>query len=132
MSFPIPPPIKLHGCLWTTREIITFHLHNYTLSTNKSIFTNAIISRFFGIWVRNLNKSIIMQTGEVPGQLQGRDGAFNGCNPLYLFLDFLSASPKIFYKCSLERLIVAPVINERATVLFFCTFYKSSSAHLTT
>ena len=34
-----------------------------------------------------------MQTGEVPSRLLGKDAAFRGRNPLYLFLDFLSAYP---------------------------------------
>lgn len=46
MLFKAPPPhVLLCGCLWRTRKIIAFHLYNYTLSGNKSMFANDVISR---------------------------------------------------------------------------------------
>lgn len=52
------PTIKLHGCLWRTRAIISFYLYNYTLSWNKSIFANDVISFFVPTGSQALTKAL--------------------------------------------------------------------------
>lgn len=60
------PPMELHGCLWRTREIISFHLYNYTLSWNKSIFANDVISRFVPTGSQALTKPLSCRQESYP------------------------------------------------------------------
>lgn len=126
------PPMELHGCLWRTREIISFHLYNYTLSWNKSIFANDVISRFVPTGSQALTKPLSCRQESYPvgcrAKMELSEDVIHFISRFpFCLSNYYTAYQQTFYKCSLEGFTISPqeIKEEGATVLF--TFPESSS-----